>query len=312
MEQQPGHINWTPTNPPVADGQVVRWCWQALYAGIDTLLFFRWQAARFGQEQYHSGLLRHDGTPDLGLHELRSFRAELERVRRDAPELLVRPPATVAVLSSYEDAWAIEIDPHRWGLDHRSLVTAAVAACCRLGLVADVVAPERDLSAYELILAPALHLATPVRLERLGGALDRGATVVLGPRSLVKDADDAWVAEPVPAGLAGRLGARLGVFTGELRGARLAPWGVEAGGWTEAFELDPLEPAAVLASYDGGGPALHGRPAAVRRGGLVALGAASADSWTALLGSLTGRNPAAAGTWVVERGGHRLEVDVTW
>jgi beta-galactosidase len=128
----------------------------------------------------------------------------------------------------------------------------------------------------------------------LTAALDAGATVVLGPRSLVKDADDAWLDEALPGGLAQRLGARVGDALTEPTGTvAVAPYGCPAGSWTDVFELlaDDVE---VLATYDGGW--LTGLPAAVRRGGLVAAGFADADAWTALLAQLLDVVPAPPGS----------------
>ena len=304
VEQQPGPVNWTPTNPPVPPGQVRLWGWQAALHGVDTLLFFRWRAARSGQEQYHAGLLRHDATPDRGLAEAVRLGEEL---RTADPGLLHRPAARVALTYAYDDAWALEIDPHAAGLTHRALVVAAQEAASRCGRDVDVVDPAGDLTGYDLVLAPALHLCTPQRLAALTAALDAGATVVLGPRTLVKDADDSWVDEAVPGGLAQRLGARVGDALTEPTGSvAVAPYGCAAGPWTDVYEVQ-ADDVQVLATYDGGW--LTGRPAAVRRGGLVAAGFASAEAWTALLAQLLGVEPAPAGVEVFERDGRRVEVD---
>jgi beta-galactosidase len=159
-----------PTNPPVPPGQVRLWGWQAALHGVDTLLFFRWRAARYGQEQYHAGLLRHDATPDRGLAEAVRLGEEL---RSADPALLRRPPARVALTYAYDDAWALEIDPHAAGLTHRSLVVAAQEAASRCGQDVDVVDPTADLTGYEVVLAPALHLRTPQRLAALTAASTR-------------------------------------------------------------------------------------------------------------------------------------------
>jgi beta-galactosidase len=280
------------------------WGWQAALHGVDTLLFFRWRAARYGQEQYHAGLLRHDASPDRGLAEAVRLGEEL---RSADPDLLRRPPAKVALTYAYDDAWAIEIDPHAAGLTHRSLVLAAQEAAARCGQDVDVVDPTADLTGYELVLAPALQLSTPARQSALHAALDAGATVVLGPRSLVKDVDDAWLDEAVPGGLADRLGARVGDALTEPTGTvAVSPYGCPAGAWTDVFEVQ-ADDVEVLATYDGGW--LTGRPAAVRRGRLAAAGFASAEAWTALLGRLLDVEPAPHGVEVFWRAGRRVEVD---
>jgi beta-galactosidase len=295
MEQQPGPINWTPTNPPVAPGQVRLWSWQAALHGIDTLLYFRWRAGTHGQEQYHAGLLRHDGTADRGLGEAQQF----VREAKAAPTTTVRPAAKAAVLFSVEDAWALEIDPHLQGLTHRRLVVAAHRALARLGIEADVVAPTDDLTGYRVVLAPALHLHSAAREASLRAALDAGVTVVLGPRSLVKTWENAWVDVAEPAGLSGLLGARLRdtltmpvpglrvlAGRGELSAAPAGPWADVYSPLPDAALEGPAGPATIIARYQGGW--LDGDPAAVTRGNLAACGAASTEAWIAVLGALLG------------------------
>jgi beta-galactosidase len=295
MELQPGPINWTALNPPVPDGQVRAWGWQAALHGMEAALFFSWRPTRSGQEQYHSGLLRHDGSADRGLAEAARLAGELQEVRKRAPELLVRPRARVALLHSYEDAWAIEIDPHRAGLTHRALAQPVHAAVRRLGIDLDVLGPGDDLAGYDVVLAPGLHLASPARIDRLHEALAAGSLVVLGPRSLVKDLDDCWLEEPLPGGLAGTLGARIAEGLSQTLPVSVEPGGDPAGPWTDVLEVDPTADGTVEVAARYAGPThLAGSPAAVRNGSLACVGFSSVEAWTTLLAR-----------WLTERG-HRV------
>ncbi len=303
MEQPSGPINWTDINHPVPPGQVRIWAWQAALHGAQALLFFPWQACRSGQEQYHAGLHAHDGTPTRALEEARRLARELAGA---APDLLSRPPPSVALLHDFDDAAALEADPHRRGLRHRDLVLAAYSGARRVGLEVDVVAPCDDLARYSWVLAPGLHLSTPERLRSLLRARDSGATVVLGPRSLVKDIDNCWVGAAVPDGLAGELGASVTEHLSQPEAVTVREFaGADAGPWT-----DVLEPAAgeVLATY-GGGTYLDGAAAAVRRNGIAYAGFSSADAWTGLLAALTGRRALPDSVEVFRRGGIEVRID---
>ena len=292
MEQQPGPINWTALNPPVPPGQVRLWGWQAALHGMEACLFFSWRPTRSGQEQYHSGLIRHDGSADRGLDEATRLATELRTVAANAPSLLVRPRARVGVLHSYEDAWAIEIDPHQAGLSHRALVQPVHAAIHRLGLDADVLGTGDLLSGYDVLIAPALHLMTAARIERLSEALRAGALVVLGPRSLVKDIDDCWLEVPVPGGMAQSLGARVVESLSQTLSVIVEPGGAPAGPWTDVLEIDdPTDPDVEVVARYGGPSYLSGLPAVVRRGQLAYVGFSSVEAWTELLGR-----------WLAERG----------
>jgi len=317
MEQQPGPINWTALNPPVPPGQVRVWGWQAALHGIEASLFFSWRPTRSGQEQYHSGLLRHDGSDDRGLVEAAILAAELRAVAAAAPEVLVRPRARVAILHASEDAWAIEIDPHQAGLTHRSLVQPVHAAVRRLGLDADILGPGDDLTGHAVVIAPAFHLLSADRLQRLREAIAAGTLVILGPRSLVKDVDDCWLETPLPGGLAAALGAHVVEGLSQTLPVTVVPGDGPAGPWTDVLEVDVAdddpEPVEVLARY-GGQSYLAGSIAALRRGDLAYVGASSVEAWTTILTPLLiGRGlpvlPPQIGVERFERGGRRIVLD---
>jgi beta-galactosidase len=308
MEQQAGPVNWTEINPQVPDGQVRVWTWQAALHGFDALLYFRWKPARHGQELYHSGLHRHDGSPTAAFHEIA---ATIEELRQIGP--LSAPRPRVALLHSYKDAWAIDINPHRKGMSHRSIQLEAYRAARRLGLEVAVVDSTTDLSRYELVLAPGLQVTTPERVRAITGALEAGTRVVLGARSLVVDRENAWSDQTLPAGLHQRLGARVVDHLSQTDPVMIEPYGVPAGVWTDVLEVGE---AAVLATYSGG-TFLDGRPAVVDNNGLFYAGFASEEAWTALLADLTGATAGPPDTEVFERDDRRFVIDhrrltVTW
>jgi beta-galactosidase len=236
VEQQPGPVNWTGDNPAVPPGQVRLWCWQAALHGIETLLWFRWRAARAGQEQHHAALLRHDGTPDHAHAEAALFIGELREVD---PAVLERPQARIALVHEHDDAWLLDLVPHVPGAAHRRLVTVAHAAARSFGEDVDIVPADADLAGYAVVLAPGLHQVTAARLGALRSALEAGATVVVGPRALVRDADGLWSEQPPPVGLAALAGWRLdhaGSSSGwpratAQRTGSTEPWVPEDTGW---------------------------------------------------------------------------------
>ena len=76
MEQQAGGINWADYNPGVDRGAVRLWTWHALAEGADAVVYFRWRACLFAQEQMHTGLRKHDGSADLGYVEVKELQGE--------------------------------------------------------------------------------------------------------------------------------------------------------------------------------------------------------------------------------------------
>jgi beta-galactosidase len=281
MEQQVGPVNWTDENPQVPRGQARLWMWQAALHGYDATLFFRWRAARYGQEQYHTGLLRHDGTPERVFDEVRSTITEIRHA--DLP----KPRPRIAIIHSYKDAWAIEINPHRRGLTHRALLFEAYRAARDLGLDVAIVDSTDDLTAFEIVLAPAMQISTPERVEAINRALDAGTEVILGARSLVIDRENAWSDSPLPSGLSERLGARVIEPTSQSLAVTIEPWGTPSGIWTDVLEVSSAE---IVARY-GGSTYLDGSPAVVTNAGLTYAGFTDRESWQALLTDRTGLEP---------------------
>ncbi len=281
MEQQVGPVNWTDENPQVSHGQARLWLWQSALHGYDASLVFRWRAARYGQEQYHTGLLRHDGTPERVFDEVRSTISEINRAA------LPKPKPKIAIVHSYKDAWAIEINPHRRGLSHRDLLFEAYRAVRSLGLDAAIVDSTDDLGAFEIVLAPAIQISTPERIAAIERALAADTEVILGARSFVIDRENAWSDRPLPAGLSDRLGARVIEPTSQNLAVTIEPWGTPAGIWTDVLEVDSAE---VVARY-GGSTYLDGSPAVVTRDGLTYAGFTNRESWQALLADRTGLSP---------------------
>jgi beta-galactosidase len=177
MEQQCGHINWAAHNPLPATGAVRLWTLQAIAHGAEVVSYFRWQAARSAQENYHSGLLAHDGTPDRGFLEVQQLSGNISRLS-DAPK-----QAKVCLLHDYESLWAFDVQKHHAGSSYWAQMMMYYSQLRQLGLDVEVRSPTADLSQYALIVAPALVMGSPELAAHLERYAQNGASVVLGARS---------------------------------------------------------------------------------------------------------------------------------
>jgi beta-galactosidase len=177
MEQQCGQVNWSPYNPLPAPGAVQLWTLQAMAHGADVVSFFRWQAAREAQEDYHSGLLRHDSSEDRGF-------AEVKRLAPHLPLLSdVLEPHRVCLLHDYESLWAYDVQKHNASSSYWAQTLMFYTELRQLGVDVDVVHPFADLSAYSLIIAPALIIGSVELAAHLDQFVAKGATVVFGTRT---------------------------------------------------------------------------------------------------------------------------------
>ena len=209
MEQQCGYINNSLFNTGVRAGAVRLWTWHALACGASAVVYFRWRASRFAQEQYHSGLLYQDGSPATGYTDLVEMRPELDLMAQVAAEPI---GAQVALLLSYQDLWALEIQPHGRDFEYLRHLFVYYRALQQMGIPTDIVPPETDLSDYKIVISPTAHLADEHLAMRFRDYAAAGGTLLLGVRSGFKTPTNLITDQPLP-----------GVFS-QLIGARLTGW----------------------------------------------------------------------------------------
>jgi len=266
MEQQCGQVNWAPYNPLPADGAVGLWTAQAWAHGADVVSYFRWRAATMAQEVMHSGLLRHDETPDRGFAEVRALDTT------QFPTGAV--PGKVALLHDYESLWLYNSQKQSAGMNYWAQTFLYYRTLRSLGVDVDIVHPDGDLSGYALVVAPALTLVTPERAARLE-EVARTVPVVFGPRTAFRTLSGRAHEDGQFGPLRGLVGARLLNYD-SLRPAMTQHLSGRAGGtheatlWAEGYEAGDAE---VLSRYIGG--PLDGQAAAVGRGNVTVIGAHS-------------------------------------
>ena len=218
MEQQPGQVNWAPSNPLPAPGAVRLWSHQAFAHGADVVAYFRWRAANGAQELMHAGLNLFDGSPDRATEEAKQVYGE---IRDKFPQPPLSRGATeqsdsrgnfahanVALLFDYENLWATDLQPHAEGWSYWQLQVSYYSALRGLGLDVAFTHPRRDLSSYKVVFAPALHLVDKALADHLTSYVGRGGHLVIGPRSGFKTLSNK-VQAPAPGPLAELMGVNI-------------------------------------------------------------------------------------------------------
>jgi beta-galactosidase len=274
MEQQPGHINWGLINPPVRPGAVRLWTWHALASGAEAVVYFRWRSGLFAQEQYHSGLLRHDASPDIGLEDVHAMRPE-----RSLMAQLAQAPLAVeiAMLLDYDNLWALDLQPHRQGYGYLRHLFVYYRALVGHGMAVDIVPAGADLGRYRLVLAPGAFLGRPELAQALAAFAQRGGTVLLGVRSGFKTLSNIVTDQPLPGVYRELVGATVDAWHGLPDGlgysveSYIPRVGGQATIWAEAlapagaralahFRTGPLAGSAALTehAYGAGRVLYHG------------------------------------------------------
>ncbi|MEV0272730.1 beta-galactosidase [Hamadaea sp. NPDC050747] len=211
MEQTPSVTASRDVNPLKPPGVLRLWSWQAVAHGADAVLFFQMRANRGACEKYHGAVIGHAGRSDTRVFaEVAQLGAEFARLG-DAT-LGARTPARVALLFDWDSWWALELSdgPSRL-VRYQEVVLAYHRALWDLGADVDVIPVSADLSGYDVVLAPALHMVKEDLAARLESVAERGGSVVTTYLSGRVDSDDNAFLMDVP----GPLGALMGVRVDE-------------------------------------------------------------------------------------------------
>jgi beta-galactosidase len=206
MEQQCGQINWSLYNTGVRSSAVRLWTWHALTSGASAVVYFRWRATLYAQEQYHSGLLHHDASPAPGYHDLLAMLPERELMAQVAAE---PHTAEVALLLSYDDLWAIQLQPHHRDFGYLRHLFRFYRALQGLGVAVDIISPDANLAGYKIVLAPTAHLGSDTLAAGLTTFAANGGTVLLGVRSGFKTASNRVTNLPLPGPYQEAIGATV-------------------------------------------------------------------------------------------------------
>jgi beta-galactosidase len=264
MEQTPSVTACRDVNSLKRPGVMRLWSWQAVAHGADAVLFFQMRASRGASEKLHGAVIGHSGRQDTRVfREVAQLGAELERV--GGAVLGGRTPARVAVLFDWDSWWALEMSdgPSRL-VRYPDVVLAYYRALWDAGVDVDVVPVTADLSGYEVVVAPALHMVRGDLARRLDDVARRGGSVVATFLSGRVDEDDNAFLMDVPGPLGALMGVRIDEW--DARGPEVVnPVRLEGGLEVEArlvFEIVIPRSAEVLGTY--GADFYAGTPAVTR------------------------------------------------
>jgi beta-galactosidase len=225
------------------------------------VVFFRWRSCLFGTEQYWHGVLNHDGKPRRRYWALRDFGREVTALSEAVDGTCVR--SEVAILNSYEQHYAFQIQPQAEGLDIWQQAGRYYRALRKRGLNVDIVPISVDLTQYKLIVLPSWHVIEESDAARLKSYVQEGGTLVVSARSGVKNSENVCLTEPLPAMLSEVVGLEVDDYdplgAAEIRVATPDGRVYQATCWADALSLKGAES---LATYAEG--AFQGEPAVAK------------------------------------------------
>ena len=194
MEQTPSRTASRDVNPLKRPGVMRLWSWQAVAHGADAVMFFQMRASRGACEKYHGAVLDHAGRTDTRVfREVAGLGAEFAALG----DLTIggTTPARVALIWDWDSWWAWEMtDGINRCWKYIDAVLSFYRAWWGLGVDIDVLPINADLSRYDVVLAPLLHMVKGDIVDRLSAVVVRGGTVVTGVLSgRVDESDNAYL-----------------------------------------------------------------------------------------------------------------------
>jgi beta-galactosidase len=257
MEHSTGAVNWQGRNIAKRPGELARNSLAHVARGADAVMFFQFRASRYGAEKFHSAMLPHAGTGTRIWREVLDLGVDMEKL---TPVKGSTVRARVAILWDVESFWAQDLE---WrpssDLNHRERIEAYYSVLWNQGIAVDFAHPEADLSAYDLVLAPALYLVGDTAAANLQTYVDGGGHLLVSYFSGIVDTNDTVHAGASPGALRDVLGLEIHEFL-PLREQETVTLSDANGSGTVWAEEIHAGTAAVVSSYVDGpaaaGPAI--------------------------------------------------------
>lgn len=260
MEMQAGPTGGGVIGVTPRPGELRLWASQSVAHGADALIWFRWRTCAFGTEQFWHGILPHSGIPGRRYQELAQTIKELSAVMDQVYGVVQTPPT--AILYSYDQCWALKIQPQHPELTYNGQLLSYYRALYNRNVPVDFIRESEDFSEYKVLFAPIQYLMTQELSEKLTGYVKEGGVLVLTMRTGVKNHNNVCDTErELPGELAKAAGImvrdydclqRIEHVPVEFDG-RLAGYGTK---WCDIIELcGASEVASYAGEYYSGSPA---------------------------------------------------------
>ncbi len=200
METQPANVNWAPISNQTNKGECRAMAWHAVGHGADAVLYWQWRSALNGQEQYHGSLIDQSGQP-------RPFYAEAAQIGEEfskVSELLAgsRGKARVAILNDYDSRWSVEWQRQHKDFDYVQHLLHYYKPFAAKNIPVDIISADEPLSGYRIVIAPAMVILTPERVQNLTNFVKRRGTLIITPRFGMKDEYNSLLPRRQPGSLA--------------------------------------------------------------------------------------------------------------
>lgn len=197
----PGTAPWileSATCPGTPDRNLFRfYLWNFIARGNEKILYFHWRTHLGGYEKEHGVFLSFTGKPRKRYKVLTDTIQEVDSTLAPLPALPL-PAPKAGVVFDYENHWRYTQGFWNKWRDFENMISRAHAALLEQGINSDVMAPDADLSAYDLLIVPAAPHISKAFAANLKAFVERGGVLVMCGFSGIFDGNAKFIPEPGP------------------------------------------------------------------------------------------------------------------
>ncbi|MCL2397251.1 MAG: beta-galactosidase [Defluviitaleaceae bacterium] len=178
LESTPSLVNWHPINRAKRPGMHMLSSMACLAHGADSIMYFQFRKSRGSSEKLHGAVVDHDNSAENRVFkDVADVGQALERLKNIKG---AATPAKVAVLFDLENHWALA-DAQGFTNNDKKYprdVHAHYKAFWDKSIAVDVVTKDKDLTKYQLVVAPMLYVMDAKLIADLAAYVHQGGRLV--------------------------------------------------------------------------------------------------------------------------------------
>ena len=178
MESTPSLVNWDEENNVKRPGMNYLSSMQAIALGSNSVLYFQWRKSRGSSEKFHGAVVDHDASEkNRVFQEVAWIGKDLEKLSSQILSTCNR--AKVAIIMDWENWWALsDAQAISRKFDYTEELLKYYRVFWEKGIEVDIISMDRELSDYQLVVAPTLYLHKKEYIHKVEAYVEAGGIYV--------------------------------------------------------------------------------------------------------------------------------------